>query len=585
MKILFVYTNVGTFNPPNYQHGIGALSAFARAAGHDTALISLDHEVDRQGFLRQVARHSPDLVGLHANSPQWSVVKQLGRWVKAADRTLPVVCGGTHPTTRPEDVLTSGAVDYVVRGEGEEALVELAAALERRQPADGIANLGMLRGDKVLLNPVRDLLPDLDRLPFPDRGIFDFQGILDANGGEAPFMAGRGCPFACSYCCNNFLQRIYAGRGRYTRFRSPGLVVEELERMRSEYRFASVYFQDDTFTLDTKWLGRFGALYRERVGLPYRAQARVDLVDEEMVDLLASSGCRHLNFGIEAGDERIRREVMRRDISDAQIERAFRLARSRGIKLWSYNIIGSPGEGEEEIRRTIEMNRALEPDHVQVSIFNPYPGTALYEQCVAEHSVAPDIADDGLPTSFFVELPRVARRSVADERLKALYEEFVQLALRLEARRDPRGAYDFVDRLAAAEVESPSPDHVSLQMVHLGEEERLCLFEHPPARVTYRVPVAGPSRLVFGVALNPRVWEGACDGVRFRLEVDGEVPFSAELDPVRRPEHRRWLDFEVELPAGPTGDRTVAFVTEPVGRPDFGWALWARPHLVSRGVT
>jgi len=495
-----------------------------------------------------------------------------------------VVCGGTHPTTMPEDVLRSGAADYVVRGEGEEALVELAAALERRRPLDGIANLGLMRNGQPHLNPVRDLLADLDRLPFPDREIFDFQGILDANAGEAPFMAGRGCPYACSYCCNNFLQRIYAGKGRYTRFRSPELVVEELLRMRSEYRFESVYFQDDTFTLDTRWLRRFGELYRARVGIPYRAQARVDLVDEEMVDLLASSGCRHLNFGIEAGDERIRREVMRRHISDEQIERAFGLARSRGIKLWSYNIIGSPGEGEAEIRRTIEMNRRLEPDHVQVSVFNPYPGTALYEHCVAERSIAPDIADDGLPTSFFVDLPRFARRLLSDQRLKELYEEFVQLGLSLQAKRAPRGDFDFVERLSTAEVESPSRDHVTLQLVHLGEEERLCLFEHPPSRVTYRVPVSGPARLAFGVALNPQVWDRDSDGVRFRLEVDGEVPFSVEVDPARRPEHRRWLDFEVELPAdGGGGERTVAFVTEPVGRPDFGWALWARPHLVRTG--
>ena len=153
----------------------------------------------------------------------------------------------------------------------------------------------------------------------------------------------------------------------------------------------------------------------------------------------------------------------------------------------------------------------------------------------------------------------------------------------LQARRDPRGTFDFVERLGAAEVESPSRDHVNLQLVHFGETERLCLFEHPPSRVTYRVPVTGPSRLVFGIGLNPQVWDRGSDGVRFRLEVDGEVPFSAELDPTRRPEHRRWLDFEVDLPGDRIGERTVAFVTEPLGRPDFGWALWARPHLVDGG--
>lgn len=584
MRILFVYTNIGTHNPRNYQHGLASLAAVAIRAGHETALISLDSPPTEAEFLRAVARHSPDLVGITANSPQWSAAKHLGRWVKGADPQLPVVFGGTHPTTRPTDVLTSGATDYIVRGEGEEALLELVAALTDGRAVDGIANLGFLRGGDPVINEVRPLIDDLDRLPPAQRELFDFQAIVDANLGEAPYMAGRGCPYACTYCCNSFLQRIYAGKGRTVRFLSPERVVADLTALRRDYRVEAVYFQDDTFTLDKRWLRRFAELYAAEVGLPYRAQARVDLVDEEMVDLLADSGCRHINFGIEAGDERIRREVMKRRISDDQIRRAFDLARSRGLKLWSYNIIGSPGEGEAEIRRTIDINRELEPDHVQVSIFNPYPGTELYERCVAEALIDPKIADHGLPTTFFVELPAIERRTVSDERLKELYDEFVQLGLALAAKRDPRGDLDFAAHLPTADVETPSPAHVNLQALHMHDEERLCLFAHPPSRVSFLVPVPAPSRLRFAITLNPEVWARDLDGVRFIVEVDGEELFRRELNPAAREDDRGWHDVELAIAANGEPRRTIAFVTEPVDRPDFGWALWGRPHLIHVGA-
>jgi pyruvate-formate lyase-activating enzyme len=492
---------------------------------------------------------------------------------------MPVVFGGTHPTTMPEDVLASGAADYVVRGEGEQALVELMEAVDRNQDVDAIANLGFLNCRRPVLNPVRPLIDDIDALPPADRAIFDFQAVVDANMGEAPFMAGRGCPYTCTYCCNNFLQRIYAGKGKFVRFQSPQRAVDELVRMTTEYRCDSIYFQDDTFTLDIGWLRDFAELYGRRVGLPYRAQARVDLVTEEMVDTLASSGCRHINFGLEAGDERIRREVMRRRISDEEIVSAFELARSRGIKLWSYNIIGTPGEGEEEIRKTIELNRRLEPDHVQVSLFNPYPGTELYQRCVAEESIDRGIADDGLPLSFFVELPTITRTTLTDQRLRELYDEFVQLGLLMSARRSPAGYFDLLDHLESAEVDSAGPDHVNLQLMHLDNQERLCLFEHPPSRVTWSAPVAGPSRLVFGIALNPKVWDKNLDGVRFRVEVEGEETFCRELAPARDPAHRGWVDCAVNVAANGGESREIAFITEAVGMADFGWALWSRPHL------
>jgi anaerobic magnesium-protoporphyrin IX monomethyl ester cyclase len=583
MKLLFIYTNIGTFNPPNFQHGVACLSSFVRHSGHETALVSLDEVVSEREFIDSVSATSPDIVGFHANSPQWAVTRGLGTWLKAAFPELVTVYGGTHPTTRPEDVLRSGVADYIVRGEGEHALVELLEALEHGRDPGSLANLGRIVDGGVVLNPVRPLIPDLDALPAPDRSIFDFQRILDANLGEAPYMAGRGCPYSCTYCCNNFLQRIYRGKGRSVRLRSPRRVVDELAEMVQTYHFRSIYFQDDTFVLDKRWLAEFARLYAAEIGVPYRAQARVDLIDDEILELLVSSGCRHMNFGIEAGDERIRREVMGRNISDEQIVTAFNLARSYGLKLWSYNIIGTPGEGEPEIRRTIELNRELEPDHVQVSIFNPYPGTELYKRCVCENRIDPQIADDGLPRSFFVDVPRIKREEISDGRLKELYDEFVQLGLLLAARRTPHGYYDFLDRFESAEIDAGGASFVNLQLQHFDDDERLCLFEHPTSRVSFKAPLHGPSSLRFGIALNPQVWDKDIDGVRFAVEVDGAPVFSQEINPARNPAHRGWLDQQIELAGNGGKHATISFITEPIGRADFGWALWSRPHLVKVG--
>jgi len=304
--------------------------------------------------------------------------------------------GGPHPTFFP-DMIEREGVDIICRGEGEEALVELLDKLQSKESILDIQNLSVKQNQTIIRNPLRPF-SDLDSLPFPDRTLLeDFPEA--GNGPIKHFLATRGCPFSCSYCFNEQYSELYRGKGKRVRFRDPSSLIQEVQETISIPGSRFVYFQDDTFTLNERWLAEFSRQYQHSIDLPFHCHVRANTVSEEKVRLLKEAGCYSVHIAAETADDRLRNEILNRNMSKEQVFDACDLLRKYGIKFMLQNMIGLPTGSLENDLETLEMNIACQPDYAWVSIYQPYPGTPLGEYCRSNGIYSGDFSD--LDSNFF----------------------------------------------------------------------------------------------------------------------------------------------------------------------------------------
>jgi anaerobic magnesium-protoporphyrin IX monomethyl ester cyclase len=400
LKVTFVYPDFfqfpdGGFMPEGRLYlGIAYLSAVLKQAGHETSLVHVVEPPGREWLVERVLSGRPDLVGFSSTTHMFRHVARWAGWLRDATG-VPVACGGVHPTIATGEVALTRGIDFAVIGEAEDTIVELCAALEKGGDPTGIAGLWAVSADgTVSKNPARPLRCDLDSLPFPDRSIFDPSLFCEDQHPRGTLMASRGCPFNCTYCSNHAQKSVYPNPGEYVRFRSPENVVAEIEQMvASDGRIEYIRFDDDILTTDRDWLGRLSGLYRERVGLPFICNSRVNFIDRPMAASLAEMGCEVVCMGIESGNPWLREKVLNRHMSDEQITRAFAACREAGMKTVSTNMFGLPLEETAMVLDTIKLNGRCRPDTIQVSTFIPYPNTELFRLCEEKDLIEGDRVD------------------------------------------------------------------------------------------------------------------------------------------------------------------------------------------------
>jgi radical SAM superfamily enzyme YgiQ (UPF0313 family) len=195
-------------------------------------------------------------------------------------------------------------------------------------------------------------------------------------------MLSRGCPYACTYCASPSMGKLQ--EGRYVRFMSVDRTIKELKSIKEKYKFKSIFFADDIFTLDKNYVNEFSKRYKEEIGIPFEVNSRVEASSYEIFRILKDSGCFKVHIGIESGEEEFRKKVLHRKMSNEQILNAFGSAKKAGLQTKSYNIVGFPYETSKIHEATVEINRKINPDGHVCYIFQPYPGTALYDVCTKE---------------------------------------------------------------------------------------------------------------------------------------------------------------------------------------------------------
>jgi anaerobic magnesium-protoporphyrin IX monomethyl ester cyclase len=371
VRVLFVAQQID-YEPQGIMH----LSSALKGAGHQVELaVAARHDP-----LAVAREFQPDVVAYSVITGSQRYYMDVNLRLKADMPRLFSTFGGPHPTFFPEMADEAG-VDGICRGEGEEAMVDLVTALADGGPEAvlGLDNWSFRRNGDLIANPVRPYVEDLDSLPFPDRALVYERDPLAAHSKIKHFLAGRGCPYNCTYCFNHALSGLYRGKGKRFRLRSVENVIAEVCWVRDHYPLEFVVFVDDTFVLSTEWLAEFAIEFPRRVGLPFFCNTRANLVTDEQVRLLKEAGCHTVSMGIETASDRIRNELLKRRMSKEQILEASELIRKGGLRLTTTNMIGLPTSTLQDDFETLELNVQTRPAYAHVFIFQPYPRTELGE--------------------------------------------------------------------------------------------------------------------------------------------------------------------------------------------------------------
>ncbi|MBZ0253333.1 MAG: B12-binding domain-containing radical SAM protein, partial [Candidatus Methylomirabilis sp.] len=287
----------------------------------------------------------------------------------------PTVVGGIHASSVPDYVLSDPHIDYVIRGEGEDAFLELAAALERGEDPSGVANLWSKRPDgSVVANEVRPTIADIDKIPFPEKDLWVRAGAINRT---MMVIGTRGCPYQCTYCENHFLARLYKDKGRFVRYRSPENIGEELRLLDRRYKFRRFYFVDGTFNLNPPWLDEVLAIYKREVRKPFACDVVSACMRPGMARKLADAGCEWVYMGFDSGDTHMRNEVLKKGTTDYELIEAVRQLQAAGVKVQCSTLLAVPGESEEEMRSTVAFVERLRPDIVSTYLLYPFPATDI----------------------------------------------------------------------------------------------------------------------------------------------------------------------------------------------------------------
>jgi len=396
LRVLFVYTNVNGFHTDTYSFGIASILSYILKLGHEARVVIVKNDAEESFVYKAMGEFMPAVVGLTSVSSQFYIIKRIASGIKKVAPDTLVVCGGIHPTIYPECLLETPFLDGIFIGESELAFGEFLTRVEHNEPYHQTNNFAYLQNGTLIRNPLNPILKDLDMLPSPDRSIYPYEETVRATG-YAPFSFSRGCPFKCTYCSNHAIAQLYGNPKDYVRLRSPESSILEIESTLEKIPYIkTIMISEDLFGINKEWRTSFLRLYQERIRQEFMCLLRVNVIDDQFLQLLKNAGCKRISFGVESGNDYIRNDVMKRNLSKETIVEAFRLTHAYGIETNAINIIGLPGEDEKMILDTIMLNREIKPTNSCVNIFFPYRGTVLGDYCVANNLI--DIEKYDVPT-------------------------------------------------------------------------------------------------------------------------------------------------------------------------------------------
>jgi anaerobic magnesium-protoporphyrin IX monomethyl ester cyclase len=415
--------------------GISYLAASLEQNGYQVDVIDCQVSKPTQKDLEaEFKQRQPDVVGVTSATLTYLPAVEI---VKTAKQALPnclALMGGPHVTVMAEQALSENpAADIIVRGEGEQTMLELARLVSN----GNLKNLGAVAGitfrknSQIVQTPNRPFIQDIDSLPLPAHKHFDVSMYRILGKTYLPIITSRGCPYQCAFC----LASEMCGRG--FRARSPRKVVDELEWLRDTFGAGAVAFYDDTFTFDVK---RAVAICDEmnsrKVGLLWDCRTRVDRVSKELLAKLRHTNCRLIHFGVESGSQKML-DAMKKGTTVEQNATAIKWAKEVGISVAISLVVGYPGETLEMLKQTIDFIRRTEPDYVYMCEAVPYPGTELYD-LVKElgWKMSPDWSQYHEQTQVF-KSPLLPLQKI-EETKKAFYDRFFSPSyyLRKSRRRD-----------------------------------------------------------------------------------------------------------------------------------------------------
>jgi radical SAM superfamily enzyme YgiQ (UPF0313 family) len=320
-----------------------------------------------------IKKKKPFVVGLSCMTPQLQGLMELARALKKRMRGKgkpKVFLGGPHISADRGFIKRhTDLFDYAITGEAE---VTFLASLNK-----------LAKGRRVPKLQESSVPMDLNALPAPDRLLIK----RDRYKQDESMMFGRGCPFRCYYCSRPSISKM-------VRYRSIENIIDEIKDCYKDCA-GHIHFQDDTFTMKRDVVMEFcKAVKKEGLKLYWDCNTRIDLVDARLLKAMSEAGCVQINFGIESGNERVRKEIIHKGrFTNKRIMKVFDLCRKYNIRLACYFMIGHPTETEEELLETKDMILHSNIDILGLSIPTPFPGSDLYDIAKKEGIVDESVVD------------------------------------------------------------------------------------------------------------------------------------------------------------------------------------------------
>lgn len=355
--------------------GILSIASHAEAKGYATQIIDIhgEHLEDKEVRAR-LKRAQPRFVGISVLTNAAIPAHRIARIAKEESPGCIVVIGGAHAEAMPDRMLRNSAIDAVVRGDGEEAMIEI---MEGR-PFAAIPGLSYRKDGKACHNPARAVEMNLDRFPMPAYHLIDFDYYFPAAGSYRNLPAinvlmTRGCPGRCNFC----------NSARTTlRARTPRKIVEQIKFLHEKYGIRQIQFYDDTFTVLKKNCLEFCELLAaEKMDVTWTAYIRGDCFSDELAAAMKKAGCHQVLVGVETGNPEIARRIGK-PIDRERYREAVDIAHRHGLEVRATFIIGHLDETQQTMLDTLNFACELDVDLFQLNIATPYPGTALYNEAV-----------------------------------------------------------------------------------------------------------------------------------------------------------------------------------------------------------
>jgi len=391
MRVLFVNKYLGKNTIFRLPFGILYLAAAVKNR-HQVYIC----EPKRENLDEVIKKFKPDIIAYSIRTGFHQYYVNLNERLKK-NYDFIAIFGGPHATFFPE-IINQPGIDIIGLGECEGSFLELLDKMERREDYRTTSNFWFKTPEGIVKNKLTPLEQNLDSLPFPDRSLLDHHDELK-NLKIHCFFATRGCPYGCTYCFNHKFKELYSGQP-YVRQRSVDNLLAEINQVRKNYDIERIIFEDDNFIMNKEWLREFAKKYPK---IPFKCMIRANLTDEETIELLKQAGCISVTMGIEAGNDRISNQILKRNLTKQQLIDCAVLLKKHGLRFITENILANPTSTLANDLETLDLNIVCQPDFANVSLLNPYPSTEIFDIAVRAGEYQPHNFNDF--SSFFDSTP------------------------------------------------------------------------------------------------------------------------------------------------------------------------------------
>lgn len=399
----FSHTHPGYVTPVTGATMPGGVTYLASSLMRDNHQVEIldGHFVSQDAIIRRLRNGKHELLGISSVCALWnSSLELINRVEKEVDHKVFIVAGGQGPSGMGIKCFDNApGLNAIIKGEGEEAIRELAMNIRSSGKLDKIPGVIFKEGNEIITGPPPKLIEDLDRLAFPAIELLRFNEYIPAAAHYrrrplATVTSSRGCPNSCMYC--------FKISGNTIRMRSPENVVKEILHDHDKFGAKEIIFWDEHFTYDRERVLEICDRLRS-AGNPviWWCAGRVDSVDEVLLHAMKKAGCYQILFGIESGSDRILKFIGKKTNRDL-IHRAVTLAKKCRLKVYGTFILGLPTETYEEALETIKFAIKLNPDIVEFFPATPFFGTELARRIHEFGTVSEDIDQLGMHLFSFV---------------------------------------------------------------------------------------------------------------------------------------------------------------------------------------